>query len=77
MSDNTFTAIEENATLRNASYFLNNATRIFIENNNQMGAYNNEISQRFEDGLSLIHELIDNEYKRVQDRLEKEFKDED
>jgi hypothetical protein len=70
--DNTFTVVEEISTLRNASYFLNNATRIFIENNNQIGTYNDEIARRFEDGLAFIHELMDGEYKKVQDRLAKE-----
>lgn len=76
MANSIFTVVEEISTLRNASYFLDNAIRIFIENNNQIGAYNDDISRRFEDGLAFIHDLMDREYIVVQERLAKEVNNE-
>ncbi|MCK4440717.1 MAG: hypothetical protein KAU90_01835 [Sulfurovaceae bacterium] len=61
--------IEEIRTLRNASYFLDNATRIFIEDNNKEGCYNDDITKRFDNGLSFIHELMDKKYKKIQEKL--------
>jgi len=64
--------IEKLDTLRNASYFLNKATTTFIRDNNNVGCYSSEIQNRFEDGLTLIQELLDREYEAIQDKLLKD-----
>lgn len=72
--DKLFSIQEELNCLRNASFFLDNATRTFVADNNNIGCYNDEIMDRFTDGMDFIHELMDKEYKKIQERIDKECK---
>jgi len=61
--------LEKLETLRNASYYLDNVTRMFIEDNNQIGTYNEKMSKRLIEGLGCIQELLDNEHQRLLQKL--------
>jgi len=57
--------LEKLQTLGNATYYLNNVTRLFIEDNNNAGSYNKEVTSRLTDGLNHIQQLLDKEYQEL------------
>lgn len=56
---------EQLSALSDASFFLNLATKEFMRELNNAGCYNDEMANRIHSGLTILHEMMDEEHQAI------------